>query len=105
MAQTRGGLTMQDLRSRRKLILRIAAAHGAANVRVFGSVARGDADLVSDIDLLVDIVADAHGFAYFGLLEDLRRALKDALGSDIDIVDGASLDGMRARVLSEAIPL
>jgi uncharacterized protein len=99
------GLTLEDLRARREEILRIAAAHGARNVRVFGSVARGEADVASDVDVLVDIVADDGGFAYFGLLEDLRRALADVLGRGVDIVDSAGLRGMRERVLREAVPL
>jgi len=103
----RGGRapTLAELRDRRDEILRIAAAHGAANVRVFGSVARGQADAASDVDLLVDIVADADGFAYFGLLEDLRRALAAALDTEVDVVDSAALRRMRERVLREAIPL
>ena len=105
MAQSRSGLTLADLRARREEILRIAAAHGASNVRVFGSVARGEADDASDVDLLVDIVSDADGFAYFGLLEDLRRALTTALDSDVDIVDSAALRTMRERILREAVPL
>jgi predicted nucleotidyltransferase len=105
MPRTSRALTLQDLRARREEILRIAAAHGASNVRVFGSVARGEADAASDVDVLVDIVSDARGFAYFGLLEDLRRALTDSLGRDVDIVDSAGLLGMRERVLGEAVPL
>jgi len=97
--------TLQDLRARRHEILRIAATHGARNVRVFGSVARGDADAASDVDILVDLAADVHGFAYFGLLEDLRRALTDVIGYDIEIVDSAGLRDMRDRVLEEAVPL
>jgi predicted nucleotidyltransferase len=65
-------ITLARLWARRDEILRIVAAHDARSVRVFGSVARGDARAGSDVDLLVDIVTDAKGFAYFGLLEDLR---------------------------------
>ena len=46
------------LREKRDDILRIAARHGASNVRVFGSVARGEADESSDIDFLVDLAPD-----------------------------------------------
>jgi len=97
--------TLQELRARRDVILRIAAAHDAGNVRVFGSVARAENDADSDIDLLVDIATDARGFAYFGLLEDLRRALADTLGRRIDVVDSAGLNSLRERVLREAVPL
>jgi predicted nucleotidyltransferase/DNA-binding transcriptional regulator YiaG len=97
--------TLQDVRARRHEILQIAITHGARNIRVFGSVARGEADATSDVDILVDLVADVHGFAYFGLLEDLRRALTDVIGYDVDIVDSAGLRDMRERVLEEAVPL
>jgi predicted nucleotidyltransferase len=53
----------------------------------------------------VDIAADVHGFAYFGLLEDLRRALADLIGYDVDVVDSAGLREIRERVLEEAVPL
>ena len=96
---------MAELRARRDEIVRIAAAHGAGNVRVFGSVARGDPDATSDVDFLVDITADADGFRYFGLLEDLRRALTQALGRPVDVVDSAGLSRLRERVLREAVPL
>ena len=97
--------SLQDLRARRHEILEIAARYGARNIRVFGSVGRGDADATSDVDILVDLVADTHGFAYFGLLEDLRRALTDVIGYDVDIVDSAGLRDMRERVLEAAVPL
>lgn len=96
---------MEDLRARRVEILQIAADLGAANVRVFGSVARGEADERSDVDFLVDIVRDAGGFEYFGILEDLRRGLSALLGRNVDIVDSAALQRMKDRVLSEARPL
>src|SRR5258708_39990993 len=97
--------TLEDLRTKRSEILEIAARHGARNIRVFGSVARGDADAASDVDILVDLVADAHGFAYFGLFEDLRRALRDVIGYDVDVVDSAGLRDMRERGLEAAGPL
>jgi predicted nucleotidyltransferase/DNA-binding XRE family transcriptional regulator len=99
------GLTLADLRARRDDIERIAAGHGAANVRVFGSVARGEADAASDVDLLVDIVVDADGLAYFGVIEDLREDLSELLGRKVDILDAAQLGRIRERVLSEAVPV
>lgn len=108
-------LTLEGLRARRDEILRIAAAHGAENERVFGSMARGEADSASDVDLLVDIVADVHGFDYFGLLEDLRRALEELLDRKVDVVNGTTLGRipslsravrrMQQRILREAVPL
>jgi hypothetical protein len=97
--------TLSDLRARRDEILRVAAAHGARNLRVFGSVARGEADESSDVDMLVDLDTDARGFAYFGVLEDLRRALAELPGYSVDIVDSAGLREMREQVLLEAVAL
>jgi predicted nucleotidyltransferase len=99
------GMTLAQLRARRSEILYLASAYDAHNVRVFGSMARGAADERSDIDFLVDIVTDAKGFAYFGLLEDLRRALTAVLQRDVDIVDSAGLGRLRAQILGEAVPL
>jgi predicted nucleotidyltransferase len=53
----------------------------------------------------VDIKRDVRGFAYFGLLEDLRRGLSSVLSREVDIVDSQALDTMRERVLREAVPL
>jgi predicted nucleotidyltransferase len=104
------GVTLEQLRKRRKEILKLAQAHGASNIRVFGSVARGRADPSSDIDVLVDLTTDADGFAYFGAPEELRRALEDLLGRRVDVVE---LRGpffprgreMAERIRQEAIPL
>lgn len=82
------GLTLADLRARRDEILRVAAAHGARNVRVFGSAARGQAGPESDVDFLVDIDdTDCRGFEFFGLLEDLRRLLEELLGCPVDVAE------------------
>jgi predicted nucleotidyltransferase len=105
MVDTEKPLTLESLRARRAEILRIAAEYGARNVRVFGSVARGEADQRSDVDLLVDIPGDVGGFDYFGRLDDLRRALSDVIGRDVDLVDSAGLRRLRARILGEAIAL
>ena len=59
------------LQEKREDILRIATRRGASNVRVFGSVARGDADPKSDIDLLVDLEPGRSLFDLGGLLMDL----------------------------------
>jgi predicted nucleotidyltransferase len=98
-------MTLAQLRARRDEIVRLAAAYGAGNVRVFGSVARGDDDAASDVDLLVDIETDATGFAYFGRLEELRRSLISALGRKVDIVDSAGLNRLREPIMREAVPL
>lgn len=97
------GLTVADLRARREEILRVAAKHGAGHVRVFGSVARGEADAKSDVDLLVDVVREVHGFDYFGLLEDVRVELEELLGRKVDVADAARLGPIAERVLAEAV--
>ena len=99
------GRTLEALRLRRDEILRVARAHGASNVRIFGSVARGEDDADSDVDVLIDMVAEPMGFAYFGRLEDLRCALSDLLGRRVDVQDSGALRQMRDRVLGEAVPL
>jgi predicted nucleotidyltransferase len=86
----------------RQDILRIAARHGAVNVRVFGSVARGDAGPDSDLDLLVDVAPQHSAFFPGGLREDLV----DLLGRNVDIVTEDGLHWyVRDRVLREAVPL
>ena len=90
------------LQEKREDILRIASKRGASNVRVFGSVARGEADSESDIDLLVDLEPGRSLFDLGGLLMDLQ----DLLDHKVDVVTERGLrERMRERVLKEAIPL
>ena len=90
------------LQEKREDILRIAAKRGAFNIRVFGSVARGEADEKSDIDLLVDMEPGRTLFDLSELLMDLQ----DLLGRDVDIVTEKGLHNrIRERVLHEAVPL
>jgi predicted nucleotidyltransferase len=105
LSQSKKPLTLDDLRLCREEILRVAATHGAHNVRVFGSVARGDAGPTNDVDILLDIPGDVGGFAYFGRLADLRQALSAVIGVEVDVIDSAGLRILRGRVLGEAIPL
>lgn len=89
------------LSSRREEILRIAAKHGAFNVRIFGSAARGKAGEQSDIDLLVDVGANRTPFFPGGLLADLE----DLLGCRVDVMTEAGLHWcIREKVLKEAVP-
>jgi predicted nucleotidyltransferase len=96
-------MSLEELiRARREDILRTTSQHGAYNVRVFGSVARGDADEQSDLDLLVDMEAGRSLFDLGGLLTDLE----ELLGCSVDVVTEKGLrDRIRSRVLQEAIPL
>ncbi len=90
------------LRARQSEIQSIAAKHGAGNLRVFGSVARGDARENSDVDLLIDIVGPTTPWFPGGLLTDLETAL----GRRVDIVIARSLHPLlRESVLKEAVPL
>jgi predicted nucleotidyltransferase len=104
MVRANRGFTLNDLRARREEILRVAARHGASNVRVFGSVARGEADAKSDVDFLVDIVTDRRGFEFFSLLEDLRRDLEGLLGVPVDIGEAVQ-DHAERNVQRDVVPL
>jgi predicted nucleotidyltransferase len=90
------------LKDKREAILQIAAKHGARNVRVFGSVARGEADDQSDIDFLVDMEPGRSLLDLGGLLMDLQ----DLLGRNVDVVTERGLKPrIRERVLHEAVAL
>ena len=96
-------MTLADIRdSQREKILSIAARHGARNVRVFGSVARGETMDSSDLDLLVDLAPDRSLMDLGGLLMDLQAAI----GIRVDMATERMLrPEIRKRVLAEAIPL
>ena len=90
------------LTEKRDEILCIAVRHGAYNVRVFGSMARGDAGPASDVDLLVDVWPDHSAFFPGGLVADLE----DLLGRRVDVVEPAGLHWyLRDTILQEAVPL
>jgi uncharacterized protein len=83
-------------------IRRIATAHGAGNVRVFGSTGRGEQGVSSDLDLLVDM---AEGRTLFDLIA-LSNDLEDSLEVEVDVVTEASLSPyMRDRILRDAVAL
>src|SRR3954452_14465089 len=95
-------MSIEELRNRRDEILRLAAQHGARHVRVFGSVARGEADERSDVDFLVDLEKGRSLFDLGGLLMDLQ----DLLGRPVDVVTEKGLKArIRDRILEEAVPL
>jgi uncharacterized protein len=92
-------LVLSELRARRDEILAVAARRGASNVRVFGSVARGEAGVRSDVDFLVDLASDRSLLDLGGLLMDLR----DLLGAEVDVVTEKGLsERARRHVLREA---
>ena len=87
---------------KRTEILRIATRHGARNLRVFGSHARGDARQDSDVDLLVDMES---GRSLLDLVA-LGQDLEDLLQRHVDVITRSSLaPALRDRILAEARPL
>ena len=92
----------QRLKEKREAILRICAKHGARNVRVFGSVARGEAGEDSDIDLIVEFEQGRSLLDHAALVLDLE----EILGRKVDIVTENGLYWLlRRRILKEARPL
>ena len=90
------------LRQKRDDILRLAATYGARNVRIFGSVARGEAGVDSDIDFLVDMEPGRTLFDLGGLFFELR----ELLGVEVDVVpEGGLRENVRSQILKEAAPL
>lgn len=91
-----------QLKQKRKDILRLSSQRGAYNVRIFGSVARGEALDDSDIDFLVDLEPDRSLLDLGGLLMDLQRLL----GCRVDVVTEQGLrERVRQNVLRDAKPL
>ncbi len=92
----------QLLEEKRGEILRIASEHGAREVRVFGSVARGEADRESDIDFLVELEPGRSLLDLGGL----QMELESLLGRRVDVVTARGLKArIRERVLREAVPV
>ncbi|MBU4198989.1 MAG: nucleotidyltransferase family protein [Verrucomicrobia bacterium] len=93
---------LEQIKEKASDLRNIAARHGARNIRIFGSVARGEADSESDIDFLVDMEPVRSLFDLGGLYMDWRNLL----GRDIDVVTEKGLrERIRDRVLREAVPL
>lgn len=92
---------LEDLRARREEILRIAQTNGAYNVRVFGSVARGEARPDSDIDFLVEFEPERTLLD----LSELILDLEEALGRKVDVVEIRRPSPTAERIQREAIPL
>ncbi|MDF1704356.1 MAG: helix-turn-helix domain-containing protein [Aeromicrobium sp.] len=86
----------------RERIRSVVAEHRAASPRIFGSVARGDDEPGSDLDLLVDFTDEATLLDEVGL----RLALRDLLQIEVDVVAADTLRGeLRDRILREAVPV
>jgi len=92
----------EALGQKREEILRLCAKYGARNIRVFGSVARGEADAKSDVDFLVEMEPGRSLLDLGGL----QYELEELLGRRVDLVTERGLKvRIRQRVLQEAIPL
>ena len=90
------------LQDKRDEILRIAAKHGVSRIRVFGSVARGDAGPDSDVDFLVDVGTKHSAFFPGGLVADLE----DLLGRRVDVVEPEGIyPPLKEIILKEAVSL
>jgi predicted nucleotidyltransferase len=90
------------LQEKRGEILRVAARHGAYNVRIFGSAARSEAGPESDVDVLVDFELGRNLLDRVGLMLDLE----DLLGCKVDVVTEKALHWyIRDRVIEQAVPL
>jgi len=94
---------LETLREKREQVLEVAAKHGAFNVRVFGSVVRGEDTPESDIDFLIDYdLEKVTPWFPGGLLMDLQ----DLLGRKVDVLTERGISPwIRERVLAEAKPL
>ncbi len=97
------GLGIKDLLSdKRNQILEIASKHGAYNVRIFGSVARGEATVDSDIDFLVELKPERTLLDQISLMQSLAKLLK----CKVDVTEPSSLhECIKEQVLKEAIVL
>ncbi len=95
-------LTRDDVLKRREEIIAVARRHGASNIRIFGSVARGDATEASDLDLIVRLEPGRSLFDLGGLLMDLR----DLLGIKVDVISENGIrDRWRDHLMAESVPL
>lgn len=93
---------IEEILKKRSEVLKIAAKHGAKNVKIFGSFARGEAGPESDVDLLVETGEKRTSFFPGGLVADLENLL----GRHVDVVTERGLHWfIRDQVLKEAIPL
>lgn len=95
-------VSVPELRAHREEIMKIARRYGISNVRVFGSVARGEADDASDLDLLIDVSPGRSLFDMAGFALDVEQLL----GVFTQVVTPQGLKArLRERVLAEALPI
>lgn len=105
MTNTAGPLTGplgRRVSARRAELRQVLDRHGVRNARLFGSVARGDDDNDSDVDILVDFAPGTGLFAIAGI----QAELEEILGTDVDLIPDAGLkDNVRAHVENDMIAL
>ncbi len=95
-------MKLEELRAKKPEIEALAAKYGVSNIRVFGSVARGDAREDSDIDLLVTLPTD---ISLLGRAH-IHNAFIDFFDRDIDLVSDRSISPyLKKFILDEAVPL
>jgi predicted nucleotidyltransferase len=95
-------LTLEQLREKREALIALADRYKAENIRVFGSVARGEENESSDVDILVHF---RQGASLFDLM-DLKDDTEKLLGLEVDIVSDRGLSPhLASRILGEARPL
>ena len=95
-------MKLEELKAYRDDILAIAERYHAPNIRVFGSVVRGEATEESDVDFMIDVPPEQ---TLFDLIR-LTRSLKELLGCEVDVAQSTVLHPrIRDRVLQDAIPL
>jgi len=94
--------TLEMLKKSRAEILAIAAKHGASNVRIFGSVVRGEDTEESDVDVLVDMAADRSLYDLVGFQQEIEALV----GRKADVLTENGLNRyLKDRILAEAAPL
>lgn len=94
-------MLLEELRFRRNEILELASRYGAENVRIFGSVARGEEGPGSDVDVLVSL---PRGYDLFAQRIPLMLELEDLVGRKIELVPEHELNAhMKAAILTEAV--
>ena len=95
-------MDIQTLREKRAALMELAARRGAHHMRVFGSVARGEAEEGSDVDLLVEFDPDRSAFD----LAALRQDFEEYLGVPVDLATEKGLkEAVRSEVLRESVAL
>ena len=93
--------TLEFLRKNRQKIYEIAEKYGVSNIRVFGSIARGEERENSDVDLLVDIDFEIYGSGFARV--DFKDKIEKFLHSEVDVLTEKSLNlHIKEQILKEA---